>query len=107
VNCRTAIPAESTTKITTNTLMEATCPFWDKSFIRWPLTRLSVIVAEEDMMQAASVDMEAASTTMIIKPISKSGNVEIIAGIIESNIIPPSGLVATPPEVSLPKPPIK
>jgi hypothetical protein len=87
--CIRATTAEIRIKNTSSERITSICVFSFICFATVPLIKSIVIVELEAITSAARVDIEADSTRITTIPTSKSGRVEIIAGIILSNITAP------------------
>ena len=78
----------STTEMRTNTTMRqrmmSTCRFSSIFLITWPLRRSRVRVELEVSTREERVDMEAESTRMTTRAISRSGRPESMVGTTES-----------------------
>ena len=83
------------------------CFFSSIFFTILPLMRSSVRVELEVRTRLERVDIEADSTSTMTMPISTSGRVLSIEGIIESYIGAPFAPYSISAEKSLPKPPRK
>ena len=105
--CTRASAADTTMNTMMSTRMVESCFFSSIFFTTLPLSTSSVSVEDDVRTSDDSVDMEAESTSTITMPMSRSGNVESMVGMIESYTGCPFAPISTCPEYKRPKPPKK
>ena len=92
---------------TSSTRMYDSCFFSLMFFTRLSLIRSSVSVDDDVSTSDDSVDMDALSTSTITMPMSRSGSVDSMVGMMESYTGVPAAVISTCPPYRRPNPPRK
>ena len=93
--CTSAITAEITMNTTISTRMYTSCFFSLMFFTTLSFSRSSVSVDDDVSTSDDSVDMDALSTSTITMPMSRSGSVDSMVGMIESYTGVPAAVIST------------
>ena len=107
VYCTSASAADTAMNATSSTRMQPSCLCSLMSLTTLSLMRSSVSVDDDVSTSDDSVDMDALSTSTMTMPMSRSGSVDSMVGMMESYTGAPAAVISTCPPYKRPNPPKK